>query len=80
MEGFLDFINTLLLENPIVGILFIILLIALVIRFVGWLFDKLMSDKGVLGDITNIIVWLVRWIIKIVIVLIILAGLAYLVI
>ena len=75
MEDLSTFINNLLNENPILGILLIIFFITLAFRFVLWLYDKLMCDKGFLGDVTNIIVWIIRKAIKILIVLIIASAL-----
>ena len=75
MEELSTFFNDFLSENPILGILLIIFFITLAFRFVLWLYDKLMGDKGFLGDVMNIIVWIIRIAIKILIVLIIASAL-----
>ena len=69
MDDFLTFFN----ENPFLAILLVILAITFAFRLIVWIYDKLMGDRGFLGDVTNIIVWITRKLVKILIILIIVA-------
>ena len=73
MEGLSTFLNNFLMENTILGVLLIIFCIVLAFRFILWLYDKLMGNRGFLGDVANIIVWVIRKLVKILIILIIVA-------
>ena len=74
MSDFVNFLVNLLTENLFLGILVIILLITFTFRLIFWVYDKLMGDRGFLGDITNIIVWIIRKVVKVLIILIIISG------